>query len=79
MHREDVILRYLKDHIPGYPFELTIDLDFVDELVDDFPLTSILDEIKAFRWYHDKRPADRVPNLRVALRRWIARSSSPRR
>jgi hypothetical protein len=79
MHRDDVILHYLRDRMPGYPFDPTIDLDFVGELVDDFPDTNRLVEIKAFRWYYDNRPAHRVSNLRLALRRWIARSSSPRR
>jgi hypothetical protein len=78
MHREDVILRYLKNHMPGNPLDITIDLDLVEKLVDDLPHTNLVDEIKAFRWYHNIRPADRVPDLPLAIHRWIAHSSSPR-
>lgn len=63
------ILNYLENCLPGYPFELDIDRSFVQELLDDFPLLDILEEIKAFRWYHDNNPA--ANNIRLALRRWL--------
>lgn len=65
------ILDYLQERFPGYPFHLDIDPDFVDELLDDFPGIDVLEQIKAFRWYHDNQAATRLPNLRLAIRRWI--------
>lgn len=43
MHREDVILHLLRNRMPGYPFDPTIDF------VDDFPHTNLLDDIRASR------------------------------
>ena len=34
----------------------------------------ILEEIKTFRWYYDNEPVQRFKNIRVALRRWLARA-----
>ena len=42
MHRENVILHYLKDRMTGFPFDPTVDLDFVDVLLDDF---GIIDDV----------------------------------
>lgn len=67
------ILDYLRDRLPGYPFDLAIDADFVDELLDDFPHADALEEIKTFRWYHNNEPTARVANTRLAIRRWIAK------
>ena len=74
----DTILRYLQCRMPGYPFDITIDVDFVDELLEDFPNANVLEEIKTFRWYHDNAPASRVKNLRIAIRRWVANGSRNR-
>ena len=65
------ILLYLQFCLPGYPFDPNIDNDFVDELVDDFPESEVLEEIKAFRWFYLNQPAAHVRNLRLAIRRWI--------
>jgi hypothetical protein len=67
------VLGYLQCCLPGYPFDHNVDVEFVDELVEDFPYTDLLEEIKAFRWYHDNDPAARASNLRLAIRRWILR------
>ena len=69
------ILAYLQHSLPGYPYDPDVDHDFVDELVADFPQSDVLEEIKAFRWYHDNQPAARVRNLRLAIRRWIVNGS----
>ncbi len=69
------VLTYLQHSLPGYPFDPDIDHDFVEELFDDFPSSKVLEEIKAFRWYHDNQPAVRVRNLRLAIRRWILNGS----
>ena len=69
----DRILSYLRDRLPGYPFDESTDSDFVDELLEDFPHSDLLEEIKAFRWFHDNVPASRVSNLRLAIRRWVAK------
>jgi hypothetical protein len=66
------ILSYLRDRLPGYPYDDCADPDFVDELLEDFPHTDVLEQIKAFRWFHDNDPAARVSNFRVAIRRWVA-------
>jgi hypothetical protein len=69
------ILAYLETRLPGYPFSPQIDPDFVNELLDDFPDVPVLEEIKAFRWYHENDPANRVANIRLAIRRWITKAS----
>ena len=71
----DSILRYLQERLPGYPFDITVDVDFIDELLEDFPNVNVLEEIKTFRWYHGNAPATRVKNLRIAIRRWVANGS----
>lgn len=72
------ILEYLKHQLPGYHFEHRLDLLFIAELLQDFPDTDILGEIKTFRWYHNNEPLSGVKTQRVALRRWIARAARPR-
>jgi hypothetical protein len=71
--RELQVLSYLETSLPGYPYDDEIDSAFVGELLSDFTNIDILDEIKAFRWYHNNRPAAHVSNIRLALRRWVAR------
>jgi hypothetical protein len=75
---EATILHYLRHRLPGYPYNDLIDPDFVDELLDDFPNSNVLEEIKAFRWYHENDPAARVRNLRIAIRRWVANGAKNR-
>jgi hypothetical protein len=67
------VLSYLETSLPGYPFDDEIDNDFVGELLSDFPNIDILDEIKAFRWYYNNKPAAQASTIRLALRRWVAR------
>ena len=67
----DQILTYLREKMPRYPFEPNVDKDFVEELLDDFSDVSVLEEIKAFRWYYVSR---QVNHVRVAIRRWLARA-----
>ncbi len=65
------ILFYL-ENIPDYPFDIEVDKDFVNELLDDFPSVDILDQIKAFRWHHNGRPAKHCKSLRPSIRRWLS-------
>lgn len=67
----DDLLEYLQ-RIPGYPFDAKIDPDFAGELLEDFAVLDVLEEVKAFRWYHDNEPTKRVRHLRLGLRRWLA-------
>ena len=69
----DALMAYL-ERIPGYGFEPRIDADFARELLEDFAVLDVLEEVKAFRWYHDNRPAEHVKSVRLALRRWLART-----
>ncbi len=73
----DTLIAYLK-RIPGYGFDEHIDVDFAEELLEDFAALDVLEEVKAFRWYHDNRPADHVRSIRLALRRWLARTLTRR-
>jgi len=66
------ILSYLEDRLPDYPFDPTTDHFFVAELIEDFPNVNVLEEIKAFRWFHENNPAAKHKNLRIALRRWLS-------
>ncbi len=72
MNAPEPILGYLEQRMPGYPFDPNLDHDFVCELMDDFGDVDILEQAKAFRWYHDNKPAEKNKNLRTALRRWLA-------
>jgi hypothetical protein len=69
------ILDYLQHQLPGYPFQQRLDALFVRELLEDFPHTDILEEIKNLRWYHDNRPPSDAKTARIALRRWVARAA----
>lgn len=69
----DNLMGYLKC-LPAYPFDDTVDTDFVAELLEDFPGVDVLDQVKAFRWYHDGDPAAHNKNLRLAIRRWLAKA-----
>jgi len=71
---EDMLI-YLRQ-LPSYPFDAEMDSAFVKELVDDFPGVDILEETKAFRWYYDNKPASRMRQVRVGLRRWILRAQT---
>ena len=72
--QREQILAYLREHLPGYPFNETIDTAFVDELLDDFPQLDLLEQLKALRWYCDNRPFHDAPKPRLAVRRWLARA-----
>ena len=71
MNQPDQILDYLRQRLPGYPFDPELDRLFVDELIEDFNHLNILEQTKAFRWYHHNQPSHK--NLRLALRRWLSR------
>lgn len=64
------VLDYLET-LPGYPFDPDVDPEFVSELADDFPGIDLLEQIKAFRWHHDGKPAERFKSIRPAIRRWL--------
>lgn len=68
------VLAYLQNRLPAYPFDAKTDRDFVEELVEDFGGTDVLDEIKNFRWFNDSKPVSHLRSVRLALRRWIANS-----
>ena len=70
------ILDYLQQHLPEYPFEPNLDQLFVQELAEDFSDVDILEEIKAFRWYYDNGPVQKVSNIRTAIRRWLSKAYS---
>lgn len=71
MSDPDSVLTYL-ERLPGYPFDLEVDADFVDELLLDFPGIDILEQVKTFRWHHGGRPDRHFKSIRPALRRWLA-------
>ena len=77
--RNGALLDYLRK-IPLYPFDPKIDPDFVDEIVADFGAAiDILEETKAFRWYHTDQATSRLRSARVSLRRWLNNAKNPRR
>lgn len=69
----EALVKYFQ-RIPGYAFDPQIDHDFADELLEDFAVLDVLEEVKSFRWYHDNRPAEKVKSVRLGLRRWLART-----
>ncbi len=72
MNQPQPILAYLQEQMPAYPFDPSVDGEFVAELIDDFDDLDLLEEAKTFRWYYNNQPATRYKNLRLGLRRWIA-------
>ena len=70
------ILDYLHHQLPEYPFEPDLDNLFVQELAEDFSDVDILEEIKAFRWYYNNDPVQKVSNVRIAIRRWVGKAFS---
>ena len=77
-HKVQAVLSYLQHRLPAYPFDPKIDQDFVEELVEDFGGVDVLDEIKSFRWFNDSKPVSNLRSVRLALRRWIAKSKNRR-
>lgn len=73
------ILDYLRK-IPVYPFDPKIDPDFVDEILADFSAAvDVLEETKAFRWYHVDQGTSGLRSARLSLRRWLNNAKKPRR
>lgn len=73
------LLDYLQ-RIPFYRYDDDIDPDFVNEIVDDFGnVLDVLDEAKAFRWYHADRATSHLRSPRLSLRRWFNNAKTPRR
>lgn len=68
------VLAYLQNRMPAYPFDATIDAEFVGELTEDFADIDILEETKSFRWFYCQQPPQRR-SIRLSLRRWIANAS----
>jgi hypothetical protein len=70
------ILEYLQHQLPEYPFDPDLDQAFVQEMAQDFSDIDILEEIKAFRWYYDNDPVQKVSSVRIAIRRWVGKAYS---
>jgi hypothetical protein len=70
-----VILDYLANGLPDYPYDPDVDLDFVQELLEDFSHLDLLEQLKSLRWYSDNQPFAAVSKPRLALRRWLARAN----
>lgn len=68
------VLSYLKEKIPGYPFQIALDTLFVRELLEDFPHVDVLEEVKTYRWYYDRELGRK--NHRASIRRWMANTRS---
>ncbi|MEE9264823.1 MAG: PilZ domain-containing protein [Vicinamibacteria bacterium] len=68
------ILNYLGHQIPDYPFDRSLDCEFITELMADFPGLDVLEEVKTFRWHSHSEPFSQMGNQRAELRRWIAGS-----
>lgn len=73
------LLAYLQK-IQGYPYDPKIDTEFAEEIIVDFGgVLDILDEIKAFRWYHADRATTSFRTARSSLRRWLNNAKNPQR
>ncbi len=76
---KQAILDYLSK-FTLYPFDPKIDRDFVEEILTDFGTAiNVLDETKAFRWYHVDRATSNLRSPRVSLRRWLNKATKPYR
>ncbi len=70
------VLIYLREKLPGYPFQPALDTLFVGELLEDFLDIDVLEEVKAYRWYYDHELGKK--NHRASIRRWMT-NTKPRR
>ena len=70
------VLIYLREKLPGYPFQLALDTLFVGELLEDFLDIDVLEEVKTYRWYYDHELGKK--NHRASIRRWMT-NTKPRR
>ena len=76
---DPALLAYLRDHLPGYPFDASLDGAFVEELVADFAgEIELLEETKTFRRFYDNKPVH-LKSVRLSLRRWITNAEKRRR
>lgn len=66
----------LLQKIDGYPFDRSKDYPFLDELMDEFPLVNLYEELIRLRlWLSECKP---YPGLhyRLFLRRWVQNASN---
>ena len=69
------LLIYLREKLPGYSFQLSLDTLFVHELLEDFPDADVLEEVKTYRWYYDHELGKK--NHRASIRCWMT-NTKPR-
>ena len=67
----EVLAAFLQ-RILDYPFDPSIDQDFVEELLGDFAALDVLEEVKAFRWFSDSWQVAKSKHVRLSLSRWLS-------
>lgn len=70
---EREILKELKA-VPGYPFDFSQDLDYVRNLMVEFPSLDMLAEVKKWRTYKRDKPLKPKSNPRLQFRNWCEKA-----
>ncbi|WP_422444320.1 hypothetical protein [Thermoanaerobacterium sp. DL9XJH110] len=71
--KEREMLKELKV-VPGYPFDFSQDLDYIRNLMVEFPSLDLLTEIKKWRIYKRDKPLKPKSNARLQLRNWCEKA-----
>lgn len=64
------ILKTLKG-IEGYPLDYKTDLEYIRQLLVDFPQINIREEIRKFATYKLDKPLKKKSNPRLQIRNWM--------
>ncbi len=71
---ERKILKTIKS-IPQYPFGYEDDIEYIRELMTDYPEIDILEEAKKWKTYKKDKPLKKNSNARLQLRNWMSNAS----
>lgn len=65
--------------VPNYPFDFKKDLEYLRNLMTDYPLADPLEEVKKWRTYKLDKPLHNKSSPRSQLRNWFAKAEEFRR
>lgn len=72
--KEKIILNTIKS-VDNYPFDYEKDLDYIRELVIEYPDIDILKQLKKWKTYKIDKPLGKKSNARLQIRNWMTNAS----